>query len=209
MQHLLKYLIVSLISIVLLSCNYRATYEEEKTSFLNDLKKRTFLYFWELADKTTGQIPDRYPTRNFTSIAATGFGLTAYLVGIENNFVTREEGLRRLDQILGFLETCDRWHGVWPHWLNGNTGKVVPFSSKDDGADLVETSFMLQGLLTFRQYLVPEIASEKNFIERIEALCNSVDMGLVYPWRRCTLLALVAQYRLGSKHENSGIQRNA
>ncbi|MCK7541917.1 MAG: hypothetical protein MZV63_69040 [Marinilabiliales bacterium] len=70
------------------------------------------------------------------------------------------KGLAHMDKILDFLETCDRYHGVWPHWLNGSTGKTVPFSSKDDGGDLVESSFLIQGLIAFRQYLDPGVPAE-------------------------------------------------
>lgn len=70
-----------------------------------------------------------------------GFGLMALLVGIERGFVSREAAFERLCRIIGFLERVDRFHGAWPHWLNGETGSVVPFSAKDNGADLVETSY--------------------------------------------------------------------
>ena len=72
----------------------------------------------------------------------------ALVVGMERGFITREEGLRQIEKTIGFLETCDRYHGAWPHWLNGATGKTVPFSPKDNGADLVETAYLVQGLIT-------------------------------------------------------------
>jgi hypothetical protein len=78
----------------------------------------------------------------------------AIITGIERGFITREKGVERLGRIVGFLETADRFHGAWPHWLNGETGRVVPFSQFDNGGDLVETAFMIQGLLAARQYLV-------------------------------------------------------
>jgi hypothetical protein len=86
--------------------------------------------------------------------------------------------LTRLDKILGFLETCDRYHGAWPHWINGVTGKTIPFSSLDDGGDLVETSFMIQGLMTMRQYLKPAIPGENMLIDRINFLVSTVE----YDW---------------------------
>jgi hypothetical protein len=99
----------------------------------------------------------------------------AMVVAMERGFISRAAGLARLDKILGFLETCDRFHGVWPHWLNGRTGKTQPFSAIDNGGDLVETSFMLQGLICMRQYLNPADASEKTEIDRINNLYTAVD----------------------------------
>jgi hypothetical protein len=83
-----------------------------------------------------------------------------------------------LNKILGFLETCDRYHGVWAHWVNGSTGKTIPFSTNDNGADLVETSYMIEGLMTIRQYLDPAVAPEGSLISRIDALTNAVE----YDW---------------------------
>ena len=77
--------------------------------------------------------------------------------------------------MVGFLETCDRYHGVWPHWLNGTTGEVVPFSPKDNGADLVETAFMVQGLITVRQYLNGSNIFEKALMDRINTLWLEVE----------------------------------
>jgi hypothetical protein len=77
----------------------------------------------------------------------TGFGLMAILSGIKRGYITDEQGLARFEKIVSFLEKADRFHGVYPHWLNGETGKVKPFSLKDDGGDLVETAFLMQGLL--------------------------------------------------------------
>jgi len=76
---------------------------------------------------------------------------------------------------VGFLETCDRYHGAWPHWLSGSTGKVIPFSPKDNGADLVETAFLVQGLITVREYLKDVYAEEKALKERIDTLWQEVE----------------------------------
>jgi hypothetical protein len=99
----------------------------------------------------------------------------ALIVGMERGFITRPEGLDRLNKILTFLETCDRYHGAWPHWVNGNTGKTIPFSANDNGADLVETAFMVQGLITMRQYLNTTNVNEQQFINRINALWQAVE----------------------------------
>jgi hypothetical protein len=81
------------------------------------------------------------------AVGASGFGIMAIIVGVERGFVGREEGARRMLRIVEFLARADRFHGVWPHFLDGNTGKVLPvFGPGDDGGDLVETAFLLQGL---------------------------------------------------------------
>lgn len=97
-------------------------------------------------------------------------------MGIERGFVTREEGVDRLDKIITFLaEKADRFHGAWSHWLNGTTGSVIPFSANDDGGDLVETAFMVQGLLTVRQYLDPTSTQETELINKINELWHEVE----------------------------------
>jgi hypothetical protein len=97
------------------------------------------------------------------------------IVAMHRGFISRADGITRLDKILGFLETCDRFHGVWPHWINGVTGKTQPFSATDIGGDLVETSYMIEGLLCMRQYLDSTITAEKTEINRINNLYNSVE----------------------------------
>ncbi len=106
-----------------------------------------------------------------------GFGVMAILVGIERGFITKQKGIERFEKILTFLETADRFHGAWPHWWNGETGKVKPFSSRDDGGDLVETSFMIQGLLAVRQYFKDGDAREKSIASRIDKLWKEVDFN--------------------------------
>jgi len=104
-----------------------------------------------------------------------GYGLMGLVVGMERGFISRTEGVERLKKITGFLGTSDRFHGVWPHWLNGKTGKVQAFSTKDNGGALVETSYLVAGLLTARQYLNSAVLAEKNVIDKINELCQSVE----------------------------------
>ena len=110
---------------------------------------------------------ERNTSGDVVTTGGSGFGVMALIVGMERGFITRSQGLTRLGKMLGFLETCDRYHGAWPHWLNGVTGKTVPFTTLDDGADLVETSYMIEGLLTMRQYLDSTNSSEDSLIKRI------------------------------------------
>lgn len=97
------------------------------------------------------------------------------LLLVLKNFITRTEGIERVDKMVNFLEKADRFHGVWPHWINGVTGKTIPFSTNDNGADLVETALMMQGLLTFRQYLSDKAPKNTILINRITKLWEEVE----------------------------------
>tara|TARA_B000000557_G_scaffold262340_1_gene262952 strand:+ start:70 stop:579 length:510 start_codon:yes stop_codon:yes gene_type:complete len=131
-----------------------------ESELLDYTQRETFKYFWDLAEPNSRMALERYHPegiyplndKHIVTTGGSGFGTMAILVGIERGFITRDEGIERLHRIVGFLKTADRFHGVWPHWLNGETGKVKPFNRKDDGVDLVETSFLIQGLLCVRQY---------------------------------------------------------
>lgn len=152
-------------------------------SLMTLVQYRTFQYFWEGAEPNSGLARERYHVdgnypendQNVVTSGGAGFGVMAILVGIERGFITREQGLERLEKIVNFLENAETFHGVWPHWWDGETGKVTPFSDKDDGADLVETSFMLQGLLTVRQYFREGSEREKALAERIDKLWRAVE----------------------------------
>ena len=139
------------------------------------VQRQTFKYFWDFGHPVCGMARERNSSGDVVTTGGSGFGIMAMIIAIERGFITRADGIARLDKILGFLETCDRFHGVWPHWLNGVTGKTVPFSAKDNGGDVVETSYMIQGLLCMRQYLNSAATAEKAEIDRINNLYNSVE----------------------------------
>ena len=130
-------------------------------SLLTLTQRRTFQYFWDGAEPNSGMARERYimsgdypqNDKNVVTTGGLGFGIMAIIVGMDRGFISQPEGVQRLEKIVGFLESADRFHGVWPHWLYGKTGKVKPFGTKDNGGDLVETSFLVQGLITARQYL--------------------------------------------------------
>lgn len=138
---------------------------------LTKVQEQTFKYFWDFGHPVSGLSRERNTSGNTVTSGGSGFGLMAIIVGIERGFITREQGIDRLETIVNFLANdADRFHGVWSHWLNGNTGVVVPFSANDDGGDLVETSFLIQGLITVRQYLEdanPQELAIKNTINTI------------------------------------------
>jgi hypothetical protein len=139
------------------------------------IQQQTFKYFYDFAHPASGMARERNTSGDLVTSGGSGFGIMAIVVGIERGFITRQEGIDRLAKILTFLESADRFHGGWPHWLNGNTGKVIPFSTNDNGGDLVETSFLVQGLLTFRQYLSASDPGEEALIGRINELWESVE----------------------------------
>ncbi len=153
-----------------------------------EVQRQTFQYFWDGAEPTSGLARERFHADNIypqndkmvVTSGGGGFGVMAILVGIERGFITREEAVKRLEKIVHFLETADRFHGAWPHWWNGETGKVKPFSRRDDGGDLVETSFMIQGLLCVRQYFQNGNAAEKALAARADKLWKEVE----FDWYR-------------------------
>jgi hypothetical protein len=158
-------------------------------SALFDLVQRqTFQYFYDGAEPVSGLARERFHADNvypendkhIITSGGAGFGVMALLVAIERKFITREEGRKQLEKIVSFLERADRFHGAWPHWWNGETGKVKPFSKKDDGGDLVETSFMIQGLLCVRQYYKDGDDAEKALAARIDKLWKEVE----FDWYR-------------------------
>src|SRR5690554_6753315 len=150
---------------------------------LDSVQYRYFNYFWEGAEPTSGLARERfhedgvYPQndKHVITTGGSGFGLMAILVGIERGFITREEGTERLLQAVDFLEQADRFHGVWPHWLNGETGKVQPFSRHDDGGDLVETSFLVAGLLAVKEYYKDDNSVGKELAAKIDRLWKDVE----------------------------------
>lgn len=149
--------------------------EVSDEELLTKVQEQTFKYFWDFGHPNSGLTRERNTSEDVVTIGGSGFGVMAILVGIERGFISREEGVTRLKKIVDFLSTADRFHGVWPHWMNGNTGEVIPFSSDDDGGDIVETAFMIQGLLTARQYLDKNDETEKGIIDKINVLWEEVE----------------------------------
>ena len=113
--------------------------------------------------------------QNVVTLGGSGFGVMAILVGIERGFITREQALERFQKIVDYLGKADRFHGAWPHWLDGPTGKVKPFSKKDDGGDLVETAFMIQGLLAVAEYYKDGNEAEQQLVADIQQLWETVE----------------------------------
>jgi len=160
---------------------YTGKSEENKVPVLDDaalltlIQEQTFKYFWDFAHPNSGMIRERNTSGDLVTTGGTGFGMMALIVGIERGFISRSEGVERWRKVVDFLSKADRFHGAWPHWLDGNTGKVIPFSPKDDGGDLVETALLVQGLLTVKEYLDPNSPKENEMIGQINKLWEEVE----------------------------------
>jgi hypothetical protein len=144
--------------------------------FLTMVQRSAFRYFYDYAHPVSGLARDRTGSGNTVTIGGSGFGISALLVGIERGFITREQGVDRMLKILNFLTSkADKFHGAFPHFLNGETGQVIPFSQYDDGGDLVETAFLIQGLLTARQYFNLLDSNEVSIRNLITSIWEGVD----------------------------------
>nr|WP_179347978.1 glucoamylase family protein [Winogradskyella pacifica] len=150
---------------------------------LDTIQKQTINYFWEGAEPNSGLARERLhmddvysgSPKNTVTTGGSGFGVMAILVGIERGYINKDEALDRFLKNVDFLEKADRFHGAWPHWLNGETGEVLAFSKKDDGGDLVETAFLIQGLLTVAEYFDGNTEKEKQLVSKIDELWRSVE----------------------------------
>lgn len=188
----MKFLFYTVIVILGFACSSSGNQKQSDTAsdksrltdeqLLDTVQYYTFLYFWNGAEPNSGLACERYHVdgvypendKHIITTGGGGFGVMAILVGIERKFITREQGLERFERIVSFLEKADRFQGVWPHWLDGETGKVKPFSKFDDGADLVETAFLVQGLITVREYFAGGNEREKQLVDWIDKLWKEV-----------------------------------
>jgi hypothetical protein len=143
---------------------------------LTKLQQQTFKYFWDFAHPVSGLARERNTSGDLVTSGGSGFGIMCIPVAVERSFITRQQALQRMQTIVGFLKsTAEKFHGAFPHWLNGTTGKAIAFSTKDDGADLVETSYLVAGLLTARQYFNAASAEENALRADINSICDAVE----------------------------------
>jgi hypothetical protein len=153
---------------------------------LDYIQKSHLNYMWEGAEPTSGLAPERihmdgvYPQHDadVVTTGGSGFGIAGLIVAIDRGFIPREEGVNRLYRITDYLASADRFHGAWSHWIHGPTGKVKAFGQKDNGGDLVESAFLIQGLLIAREYF-------KNGNEREQELAQKIDTlwrGMEWDW---------------------------
>ena len=147
------------------------------SALLDLVQQQTFKYFWDFGHPVSGLARERNTSGETVTTGGSGFGVMAIIAAINRNFITRQQGLTRLQTIVGFLKnTAPKFHGAFSHWMNGTTGAVVPFQPPyDNGADLVETSYMMMGLLCARQYFDAGDAAETALRNDINTLYNNVD----------------------------------
>jgi hypothetical protein len=150
-------------------------------SLLSLIQKQTFRYFWDFGHPVSGLARERNSSGDVVTSGGSGFGIMSMVVAANRGFITRQQAADRLNTITEFLATkAQKFKGAFPHWMNGVTGAVVPFSANDNGADLVETSFLVMGLLTARQYFDGNTTLESNLRNRI----NSIVDGVEWNWFR-------------------------
>src|SRR5215469_105699 len=147
-------------------------------TLLEEVQKQTFRYFWDGAEPVSGLARDRNRSDsdtadNLVAIGGSGFGLMALVVAVARAWVLRTAAAARLSRMLDALEKAARYHGVYPHFLDGVSGTTIPFGPQDDGGDLVETSFLMMGLLTARSWL--DQRADAGLRTRITALWESVE----------------------------------
>lgn len=164
---------------------------------LETVQKQTFRFFWHGAHPVSGMALERDNTvlaeyywdyineawdePNFSkttfgpdacAVGGSGFGIMSTIVAVQRGWIGRDTAVRRLIKIADFLQHADCYHGIYPHFLNGKTGKVIPFGRLDDGADLVETSYLLMGFLCAREFFNKDIPREKYLRNRITSMWN-------------------------------------
>lgn len=147
-----------------------------ENELLDKIQQQTFKYFWDFGHPISGLARERNTSNETVTSGGSGFGIMAIPIAINRGFITRSEGLARMQKIVGFLKnTAVKVKGAFPHWLNGTTGAIIPFSANDNGADLVETSYLMMGLLTTRQYFNDAGTDETTLRNDITILYNNVE----------------------------------
>ncbi len=150
------------------------------SALLDIVQRQTFRYFWDFSDPVSGMARERSDT-NFgyghevAAVGGTGFGVMSVIIAAERNWITRDTATKFILRTVKFLSAAETYHGAFPHWMNGATGKTIPFSSNDDGADIVETAYLFQGLLSARQYFDRDHPIEEELRRRIDTLWNAVE----------------------------------
>jgi len=144
---------------------------------LTMVQEACFRFYWEAAHPVAGMAIEVLPgDENLVAVGSSGFGIMALIAATERGFITRAQAVDRMLKIVRFLSRADRFHGVWPHFLDGRTGRTIPyFGIYDNGGDLVETAFLIQGLLAARQYFTLDTNQEREIHDTITALWEAVE----------------------------------
>lgn len=150
------------------------------SALLDLVQKQTFRYFWDFAHPVSGMARERSNATfgyggEVVTTGGTGFGIMSVIVAAERKWITRDTAAKFMLKMINFLLKAESYHGAFPHWMDGATGKTIPFSRKDDGADLVETSYLFQGLLCARQYFNGNDAVERELRNRIQWMWTEIE----------------------------------
>ena len=154
---------------------------------VDDLERHTFDWFWQSADPKTGLIPDSYPGHSFSSIAAVGFGLTAYGVGVQRGYITRKQAAERTLTTLRFFKHAPQngseddaagYHGFYYHFLDMQTGKRAMRSVE---LSSVDTTLLLGGVLFAESYYDRDTPQEKEIRQLADAIYRDVDWAWMQP----------------------------
>jgi hypothetical protein len=191
---------VGLLGLLLLAFSFTATFAQKKpkgntsgvfdpakrpknlsdSALLDLVQKQTFRYFWDFGHPVSGLARER-SNRSYdygdevVTTGGSGFGIMSIIVAASRGWITREQAAERMNKIVKFLWKADAYHGVFPHWLDGSTGKTIRFGRKDDGADLVETSFLFEGLLCARQYFDKDNQMEREIRDRVNWMWGELE----------------------------------
>ncbi len=153
------------------------------SALLTLVQQQTFNYFWDFGHPVSGMARERTSSGDMVTTGGSGFGIMSMLVAVQRNFITRADALTRIDTIVVFLTSkVTRYHGAFPHWINGATGATVPFGTEDDGGDIVETSYMIQGLLCARQFFNSN--TDANEISAAQLPLTHLYDGVQWNWYR-------------------------
>lgn len=167
---------------------------------METVQKQTFRFFWHGAHPHSGLALERSNTvyaqhywdyineawnePNFSTkafgpdagaIGGTGFGIMSTIVAVERGWIGRDTAVRRLIKIADFLITSDCFHGIYPHFMDGRTGKTIQFDRLDDGADIVETSYLLMGFLCAREYFNRNTPREVYLRKRVNQMWGAAN----------------------------------
>ena len=170
------------------------------SALLDIVQRQTFRYFWHFAHPVSGLARERDNTvhaeyywdyineaddepnlskgtfgAEACAIGGTGMGIMSTIVAVNRKWIDKDTALKRLIKIADFLIKADCYHGIYPHFMNGATGKTIPFGRLDDGADIVETSYLLMGMLVAKEYFNGNTIQEKYFQKRVQQMWDAAD----------------------------------
>ncbi len=145
-------------------------------ALLDKVQQQTLKYFWDFGHPVSGMARERNTSGELVTTGGTGFGVMAIVTAASRGYITRADAAVRVLKISNFLlNNCTKYHGAFAHWVNGSTGATLPFSANDNGGDLVETSLLLQGLITARQYFSTADVTETDLRSKINSIYNGVE----------------------------------